>query len=86
MKFEFQINNAGHLSSARTWFLDGTLEGGVIRPGSTGIVAAQPERRIAVKSVALVNSKDAESNRLTLSINEPDFPIQELIGQRIVGE
>ena len=84
MKSRFHITHAGHLKAAKTFYIEGTVEGGVVVSGSVGRVEGVPEQQVVVKSVALVNAKDAGADRLTLSIQAPAFPVAELIGKNLI--
>ena len=78
MSFRFIIDNVGHLKTAHIWFLEGFLEKGMIKEGSIGYLTESNHqvKKVKVKSVALVKSKEVENGRLTLSIEEPHFPLE----------
>lgn len=76
MSFRFLIDNAGHLKTAKVWFIEGFLEQGIVKEGSIGTIKENNEVKIVnVKNVALVTSNEVGNGRLTLSIEEPNFPI-----------
>ena len=76
MSFRFLIDNAGHLKTAKVWFIEGFLEQGVVKEGSIGTIKETDEvKTVNVKNVALVTSNEVESGYLTLSIEKPNFPI-----------
>jgi len=78
MSFRFTIDNVGYLKTAKIWFIEGFLERGVIKEGSIGHFTESNNqvKIVKVKSVALVNTKKVENGRLTLSIEEPNFPLE----------
>jgi len=77
MSFRFIIDNAGYLKTANIWFVEGILESGVVNEGSVGKLKAAAST-VKVKNVALVTSNEVGNGRLTLSIEEPHFPIDSL--------
>ena len=85
MQFEFSVSKAGQIASSGIVFLNGILDAGVIQGGETAIVRGLPERYITIKSVALINSGEILPNELTLSIEEPNFPLSELEGTVLIS-
>jgi len=77
MSFRFRIHSITYLPTADVYALDGTLESGTVMAGSEGVVR-EPGKSIKVKSVALVNSRNVGSNRLTLSVERPAFALSEV--------
>jgi hypothetical protein len=85
MGFQFSVSSSGRLPAAKVIFLEGVLEEGSIRGGDEAIVREVPDRRIRIKSVALVNSDSRDSSQLTLAIEEPSFPLSELNGKELIS-
>ena len=86
MAFEFSVSHAGRIRSADVVYLDGKLQAGTILSGAIATVKGDPAKHVTIKSVALVNTKAVDLNRLTLSIDDPGFPVAELEGTVLVGE
>jgi hypothetical protein len=77
MKFKFKIQSVTHLAAAKIYALDGILESGTVQADSEGVIRKHGQS-IKVKSVALVNAPTVGSNRFTLSIEEPSFPLSQI--------
>jgi hypothetical protein len=86
MGFVFLVTDSGRIQSAGVCYVEGTLESGIIRKGSIGILEGVSGRRLLIKSVAFVCADPAKVKTLTLSVEEPNFSLSELVGRRLVGE
>jgi len=85
MKTKFVVERAIHLPSARTFCVEGRISAGRINAGDVVQIEHSPGKTVRVKSVALLNT-DAKSDTLTLSIEEPDFPLRDLEGAELVSD
>lgn len=84
MSFRFRVRRATSLRGI--CLIDGTVETGAVRGGTEAtVVLPAGERRVSIKSVALVNSPTGEYSLTTLSIEPPDYPLSELEGAVLVG-
>jgi len=86
MKFMFSISRAGSIQSAGVHYVEGSVESGTVNRGDVAVVEGCPERRVEIHSVALVDAEAEDLNTLTLSIAPPTFPLEELIGARLIGQ
>lgn len=78
-----------HVLTARrhkSWcFVGVDIEEGTFRLGETACVEGRPDRLIKIVSTSFVDTdKPVVPRRTTLTIEEPTFPIQELIGVNLV--
>ena len=81
MPFRYVVEAATHLSAARAHVLDGRLESGTIRNGVRAI--AQTVRGpvpIVIRSVAFVHRSTVDPTLVTLQIEPPPVPLDELVG------
>jgi len=85
MGFQFSISGFGRLPTAGITFVEGFLEDGTIRSGDMAIIRNAPNHYIRIKSVALVDSDPPDPKRLTLSVEEPAFPLSVLDGKVLIG-
>jgi hypothetical protein len=82
----FRVITSGYLPVAEHWYIDGMLEAGEICPSCTGTVNIENRKiNITISTVALVSAKKPEKNRLTLSIQNPNVPIEKLNNVMIIG-
>lgn len=84
--FQFRVITGGYLPVAKHWYIDGMLEEGEICPPCTGTVNIEKRKiNITILTVALVSAKKPEKNRFTLSIENPNIPIEKLNNALIIG-
>jgi hypothetical protein len=81
--FSFTVTGAGHLPTAKVYYVEGALDAGLIRGGETARIEGSQYRRIVIKSVALIEGGTGRGNRFTLSIERPPFPVEELVGRTL---
>ncbi len=84
MPFRLSVTSAGRLQAARTIFVTGRLESGRVRVGVVARVEGDTDRAVLVKSIAIVDEK-VPSGTITISIEPPDFPVDELVGEMLVA-
>lgn len=80
---KFFVERTLHLPSSNVFIVEGRLLDGKLNAGDIVHVAKQPDRCVKVKSIALVN-KINPSETLTLSVEQPNFPLTELSGSELV--
>ncbi|MCK6548009.1 hypothetical protein L6R52_19315 [Myxococcota bacterium] len=85
MSFRFRVTATHHLPIARVHSVDGILEAGSVQAGATASIEGHEGRIVRVKSVALVHARRLEDQTLTLELESPDFPLDELRGVVLVG-
>jgi hypothetical protein len=84
MVTRFVVKKATRIASANVFLLDGNVLQGCLKSGDIVHREGNDETTIRVKSIALVNTK-APSDLVTVSIEDPGFPIAELEGAELVG-
>lgn len=85
-KFRFRIDRTGHLSGTGVWFIDGRLEFGEMRTGSTAFAeTASGKIKVRIRNRAIVDPPPADRTRMMLAIEEPPCPIEELEGALLIG-
>lgn len=85
--FRFTVEESGFLRDAGVHWIFGVLEGDGMDPGVVCRVCGDPELRVVVASVALVNYVDVamyDSGKFMFSIEPPDFDVQCLRGRTLV--
>ena len=85
MSFVFLVEKAGKLPSTGFCYVEGIIEAGSVKGGETATVEGVSGRSLSIKSVALVNAPPSSLDRVTLSVDEPAFPLDELCGRRLVA-
>jgi len=85
MSFVLLVEKAGKLPSAGVCYVEGTIETGSVKGGETATVEGLSGRSLSIQSVALVNAPASSLDRVTLSVDEPTFPLDELCGRRLVS-
>lgn len=63
----------------------GLLESGVPRIGERAAVEGQPTRIVIIKYIPLVGARVELLDRKLLAIEETAFPVEELVGKRLIG-
>lgn len=86
MLFKFLVEDVGRLPSAGVCYLEGKIEEGDIKGGEFAAIEGISNQSIAIKSVALANATTSSLDTVTLSIAEPDFPLDGLRGHRLIGK
>jgi len=83
MSFKLFVKNAGVIPSIQKFFVDVTIESGVIKGGEIAVVEGHPEKTVAIKSVSLIGGGKPDQETITLSVERPSFAIEELLGQHL---
>lgn len=85
-KFRFRIDRTGRLSGTGVRFMDGRLEFGEMRNGSTAFAeTASGKIEVTIRNRAIVDPPPADRTRMMLAIEEPPCPIEELEGALLIG-
>lgn len=84
MSFSFYVEHATHLPGADLWIVDGKLLSGDISAADTAVMTNSGSLTIRIKNVAIVDPT-VDSSRMTLVIEEPPCPIENLEGSTLVG-
>lgn len=85
MSFILFIKRAGLIASLGQYYIDVIIEEGCVNGHEVGYVHGSPERDVTFRSVALVGGSDLSQRVVTIAINKPAFPIEELIGCRLTS-
>jgi hypothetical protein len=85
MSFVFLIEKAGKVPSAGVCYIEGRIETGTVKGGETATVEGLSDRSLSIKSVALVNAAPSSLDRITRSVEEPVFPLDDLCGRRLIS-
>ncbi len=88
MAFHLRVERVTYLSRADIWALDGKLLHGAIRNGDRAVVqtASGKTCKIGIKNGAMVDPAPPDRSWVTLVIDEPPCPIEELEGALLIGE
>ena len=79
--YRFLVRDAGVLTSAKIWYVEGVLQSGTIRSGSTATADTAVGRvSVRVNNVAMLTAANREPHCFTLSIEQPPFDLQILRG------
>lgn len=78
MSCHFTIKKAGHLKTAKVWYMEGFLEKeGMVKEGSVGAIKTKDKMMsVTVRSMALSTARERDNHLLTFSIEKPNFPIK----------
>lgn len=78
MSYHFTLKKAGHLKTAKIWYIEGFLEkDGIVKEGSGGVIKTKDKMMsVTVKSMALVTAPKIDNHFLTFSIEKPNFPMK----------
>jgi hypothetical protein len=87
MSYHFTIKSAGHLKTAKVWYIEGFLEkDGMVKDGSVGAIKTKDKMMsVTVKSMALSTAKARDNHLLTFAIEKPNFPMK-LLQQGMIVE
>jgi len=83
MPFKLIVKNAGAIPAVHRYFVEVTVESGVVKGGETAVVEGHPDKMLSIRSIALVGGRKSNSEIITLTVDRPAFAIEELIGQRL---
>ena len=83
MSFSMRVKTARHY---KDWhFVGVTIEEGTFRWGDLAYIRDFPERHVKILSSSIMDTKKPQISRgTTLTIQEPPFPIEDLIGTTLV--
>ena len=83
MSTRFFVEKATHIVAAKAFLLDGKVVEGCLKGGDVVHSRAHHGQSIRVKSIALVSTK-IPTDVVTISIEDPGFPICDLEGAELV--
>lgn len=84
MSVRFIVERTGYLPSAQVAVIEGRVIQGTVNAGDVLQVANDRAKCVRVKSIALVNKPDP-SEGITLSVEKPNFSLDELNGLELVS-
>jgi|LakMenE18May11ns_1017448.scaffolds.fasta_scaffold9617367_2 hypothetical protein len=84
MSVKFLVERTVHLPSANVFAIEGRVLVGKVNAGDVFCVCNEPVKCVKVKSIALINERE-RSGLVTLSVEEPKFPLNDLIGSEMIS-
>lgn len=85
LSFRFLVEKAELLTSARTYCLTGRMVEGSVTHNTLAVADVDGESLpVKIKTVAFVDPAKVDAERMTLTIEQPDYDIRLLEGKELV--
>ena len=85
MPFRLFVKNAARITTLQRCLIDVVIESGEIKGHEKAMVEGTVDRHVVLNGAALVGGGTGH-DVVTFSIESPSFPIEELVGRRLLSE